>query len=337
MPRTTTFRSRTGPRLAALLMLPLAMAAALAPSPVNAQADDYPSRTITLVVPFGPGSGSDIVARFYARALKDKFNATVVVDLKPGAAGAIGGQIGARAAPDGYTVLVGSGTVNAANYPLFRGQLKYGPEDFAVVSTTYMGPPVLLANKNMPGNSIADIVAHAKQTQRRLSCGSGNAVTQVACELFKRKTGLDMVNVPYKGNAQSMTDLAAGQIELAFADLAAAGPFVTRGDAKVIAVPMDKRLPSMAEVKTFAEQGIADFEFMSWNTFFVPAGTPLPVIRKLNDAARHMLASEEWEKQRTASSGIKVSGDLEESKAFVAAEVARWERYIKETGVKGSQ
>lgn len=322
--------------LTALVQVALWSAAAAFSATAHAQTDDYPNRTITLVVPFGPGSGSDIVARFYARALKDKFNATVVVDLKPGAAGAIAGQIGARAAPDGYTVLIGSGTVNAANYPLYRGQIKYGPEDFAVVSTTYMGPPVLLANRNVPGNSIAELMAHARQTQRRLSCGSGNAVTQVACELFRRKTGLDMVNVPYKGNAQSMTDLAAGQIELAFADLAAAGPFVTRGDAKAIAVPMGRRLPTIAEVKTFAEQGIADFEFMSWNTFFVPAGTPALVIRKLNEAARHMLTSDEWEKQRTASSGIKISGELEESKAFVAAEVARWERYVKETGVKGS-
>ncbi len=314
----------------------LIAAATLSAGLPTASADSYPSKPITIVVPFGPGSGTDVVSRFYARALKDRLDATAVVELKPGAAGMIGGQHAARSAPDGYTVLMGSGTVNAANYPFLRGQIHYAPQDFAVVSTIYVTPPLLLAAKDVPGRTIKEIIDRAQQEKRRLSCGSGNAVTQVACELLKRKTGADIVNVPYKGNAQSVADLASGQIAIAFSDMAAAGPLVARGAVRQVAVPMASRFEALPDVPTLAEQGIPDFEFMSWNTIFVPAGTPMDVIRKLNEAARYMLGTPEWEAQRLAASGIKVSGELSESKAFVDSEIARWERYIKETGVKGT-
>ena len=322
---------RTSTSTAALAACLLAAAA----SP--AAASDYPSRPISIVVPFGAGSGSDIVSRFYARSLKETLKADAVVELKPGAAGMIGGQAGARAAPDGHTVLMGSGTVNAANYPLFRERIPYAPKDFAVVATVYVSPPLLLATKDLPGDTIAGLIEGAKRTGRPLSCGHGNAVTQVACELLRRKTGADIVNVPYKGNGQSMTDLASGQIDIAFSDMAAAGPFLQRDAVRPVAVPAPQRLPSLPEVRTFAEQGVADFEFLSWNTIFVPAGTPPAVIRRLNDAARHMLGTPEWEKQRVSSSGYKVSGDLKEAETFVASELARWERYVAETGVKGSE
>lgn len=314
----------------------LLVAAAIVAGSPAARADDYPKKPITIVVPFGPGSGTDIVSRFYARALKETLNANAVVELKPGAAGMIGGQFAARAAPDGYTVLMGSGTVNAANYPFFKDQIQYSPRDFATVATVYMSPPLLLVAKELQGNTVKEIIADAQRTQRKLSCGSGNAVTQVACELLKRKTGADIVNVPYKGNAQSVTDLASGQIAIAFSDMAAAGPLVARGAVRPVAVPMAARFPELPDLPTLAEQGVPDFEFMSWNTIFVPAGTPPEVIRKLNDAARHMLATPEWESQRIATSGIKVSGEVAESEAFVDKEISRWERYIKETGVKGA-
>ena len=212
-----------------------------------------------------------------------------------------------------------------------------GPQHFAVVSTTYVSPPLLMAAKDLPGDTVAELVANAKRLGRPLNCGNGNAVTQVACELLRRKTGADVVGVPYKGNGQSMTDLAAGQIAIAFSDMAAAGPHVSRGAVRVVATPTAARLPGLPEIRTFAEQGIADFEFLSWNTIFVPAGTPPERIAKLNEAARRMLATPEWEKQRLATFGLKVGGGLAESEAFVRDELARWERYVRETGVKGAE
>lgn len=315
------------------ILLAGALCAFLVP---GARADTWPSKPIAIVVTFGAGSGSDVSARFYAKALKEKLNANAVVDLRPGAAGMIGAQYVAKAAPDGHTVLMGSGTVNAANYPLFRDRITYSPQQFTTVAMLYVSPSALFAAKDLSGDTVTELLQQAQRSNRKLSCGSGNAITQVACEILRRKTGADIVNIPYKGNAQSLTDLSGGQLALAFADLAAAAPFMSRGGIRPVAVPSRTRLPTLPEVKTFAEQGIADFEFLSWNGIFVPAGTPREIIVKLNEAARHLLESPEWEKQRNATSGMKVSGELKESQEFVAAEIAKWERYVRESGVKGS-
>jgi tripartite-type tricarboxylate transporter receptor subunit TctC len=301
---------------------------------VPACADTFPQKPITIIVTFGAGSASDVNARFYARALKERLNATAVVDIRPGAAGMIGAQIVAKAAPDGYTVLMGSGTVNAANYPLYRDRITYTPQQFETVAVVYVSPAVLFSTKGLAGDTLQAVLEDAKRTGRKLSCGSGNAVTQIACEMLNQKTGADIVSAPYKGNAQSLTDLAGGQISIAFADVAAAMPFMSRGAVRPVAVPSKSRLGTLPEVKTFAEQGIADFDFLSWNALFVPAGTSKEIVAKLNEAARHMLASAEWERQRMATTGIKVSGDLKESHDFVAAEITKWERYVKESGVK---
>ena len=309
---------------------------ALAATTALAQTDNYPTKTITIIVTFAPGSGSDQAARFYAKALKDNLNATVVVDNKPGAAGMIGAQLAAKAAPDGYTVLMGSGTVNAANYPLYRDRITYKPQDFTAVAQLNMAPAILFAAKDVKGDTVADALKTAKQGNRNLSCGNGNAVTQVACEILKRKTATDIVNVPYKGNAQSLTDLAGGQIPLAFSDLAAAAPFVQAGSIRPVAVAAPSRIAGLPDVKTFGEQGIADFEFLAWTTVFVPAGTPRDIVVKLNAAARTMLESAEWEKFRATFLGVKITGDLAESQAFVASEVAKWDRYVRESGIKGS-
>ena len=319
-----------------LRMLAAGVAGALTSATAYAQSDTYPSKPITIVVTFAPGSGSDQAARFYARALKDKLNATVVVDNKPGAAGMIGAQLAAKAAPDGYTLLMGSGTVNAANYPLFRDRITYKPQDFTTVAQLNMAPAILFAARDVKGESVADLLKAANQANRNLSCGNGNAVTQVACEILKRKTGSDIVNVPYKGNAQSLTDLAGGQIPLAFSDLAAAAPFVQAGSIRPVAVAARNRVAGLPDVKTFGEQGISDFEFLAWTTVFVPTGTPRDIVLKLNGAARAMLESAEWEKFRATFLGVKVTGDLTESQEFVASEVAKWDRYVRESGIKGS-
>ena len=319
-------------RIAALATTALALAG-LATPPVSA--DVYPSKPITIVVTFGAGSASDANARFLARALKEKLNATAVVDIRAGAAGMIGANAVANAAPDGYTLLMGSGTVNAANYPLYRDRITYKPQQFETVGVIYVSPAVMFASKALKGDTVAALLQDAKATGHKLSCGSGNAVTQVACEMLRRKTGADIVSVPYKGNAQSLTDLAGGQLSIAFADVAAASPFVTRGDIRPVAIPSRARMATLPEVRTFTEQGIDDFDFLSWNAVFVPAGTPAPIVARINEAIRHMLATPEWDRQRQLTTGIQVSGELKESQQFVANEIAKWERYARESGVKG--
>lgn len=314
-----------------------ALSAAIAAQPALAQSDAWPgAKPISIIITFGAGSGSDVTARFLARALKEHLNANAVVDIRPGAAGMIGAQVAARAAPDGYTVLMGSGTVNAANYPLFRERIQYSPQSFTTVAVLYVSPAVMFVTSDLAGETFAELLASAARLNRKLSCGSGNTVTQVACEILRRKTGADVVNVPYKGNGQSLTDLASGQISIAFADMAAAAPLLARKSIRAVMVPSSARLSTLPDVRTASEWGLQDFEFLSWNAIFVPAGTPADIVARLNQAARQMLDSPEWDKQRSTTSGMRVAADLASSQAFVSAEIAKWERYARDSGVKGS-
>ena len=298
-----------------------------------AHAQSYPNKLITIVVPFSAGSASDINARFYAQALKDVLNASAIVEIKPGANGMIGARAVATATPDGYTVLMGSGTVNAANYFLYRNVITYRPQQFETVAILYLSPAVLYATKTLAGDNVQDLFKSAKSSGSKLNCGSGNAVTQVACEMLRLRMGADMVGVPYGGNSQSLSSLAGGHISLAFADVTAAQGFVSSGLIRPLAVSGGRRLAASPDAKTFTEQGVPDFDFLSWNGIFVPAGTPKDIIAKLNQAVVHMLASPEWEKQRIIGGGLKVSGDLKESQDFLASEISKWEAYARESGV----
>lgn len=309
----------------------LAVVLALASTAAHAQA--WPQKPITVVVPFPTGSGSDVVGRMFAKAITDTLKVAAVVDNRPGANAMIGSQLVANAAPDGYTVLIGSGTANAVNYALYADRITYKPESFAVVALISAGPVFMFANKGLEG-SLKPLIAAAQKSGKGLTCGNGNAVTQVACEVFRLQSKLDVVSVPYKGNAQSLQDVASGQISIAFSDMSAGSPFASTDRVRVIAVAADGRLPAFAAVPTFREEGFPDFQFLAWTVLFAPAKTPPAVVQRLNEAARYMLKMPEWEKQREAGSGMVVSGDLAQSQAFVAAEVAKWARYIKLTGVK---
>lgn len=316
-------------RLTPLLAAALA-GAMLAPL---ATAQTWPAKPITIIAPFGPGSGTDVVSRLYARFITEDTGVAVLVENRPGANAMIGSALAAKAAPDGYTVLMGSGTANATNYALYADRIAYKPEQFATVAVLFVTPPVVFAAQGIAGDTLQKVVASAKASPKGASCGTGNAVTLVACELLKQLTKTDIVAISYKGNGQSLADLAGGQITLAISDMGAASPFVASGRARPIAVAAHKRLAQLPGVPSALEQGI-DMDFLSWNAVFVPAGTPEPVIQKLNAIAKRMLASPEGEKQRLASAGMPVSGDLAESRKFVQDEIAKWARYVRETGVK---
>lgn len=316
--------TRLYPALCALL-------AGMAAAPVAAQ--EYPAKPITIVVPFGPGSGTDVVSRIYTKFIAEETGGSAVIDYKPGANAMIGAQHVAKAAPDGYTVLMGSGTANAANYALYSGRIPYRPEAFTTVAVIFVTPPVIFAAPGIQGDTVQKTLAAARAAGRTLSCGNGNAVTLVACEMLKRLTAQDVVAVSYKGNAQSLTDLAGGQLSIAIADMGAAAPFVSSNRVRPVAVAAHSRLSSLPDTPTAKEQGL-DMDFLSWNAVFVPAGTPQAAIAKLNAAARRMLASPEWDRQRKTTGGTDVSGELAFSQKFVADEIQKWYRYVRETGVK---
>lgn len=297
----------------------------------------YPEKPITLVVPFTPGSGSDIVARIIAKGLNDSIKATVVIENKPGANGALGAQAVARAKPDGYTLLLGSATTNAVNYAFFPGKLGYEPSSFDIVAGLGASDVSLYINSGQPWKNIQDLIAEAKKNPGKLSCGSGNAVTQVACEFFKRRAGIDVVTVPYKSNSQSLTDLAGGQLAFAFSDSTAAQALVAGKKVRSLASAGEKRSPVAPEVSTFAEQGIKDFEFIAWTAVFAPAGVLLPVAEKLNAAINKISDGAEMAQLRSKAGSTPLVMDLTGAKRFVNREIGSWKKYIEETGVKPEQ
>lgn len=311
----------------------LCAASALGAASAWAQAP-YPSRPITLVVPFAAGSGTDIAARVLAKDLTDLLKTPVVIDNKPGANGALGATAVARAKPDGHTLLIGSATTNAVNFSFFPSKLGYAPASLDMVAGLTTSPISLYVAANAKWRNLADLRAYGKAHPSELRCGSGNAVTQVACEIFRKTTGIDAVTVPYKSNPQSLTDLAGGHIDFAFSDATAAKVFIDGNKLKPLAVATPRRYPATPDVATFREQGIADFELAGWTAVFVPAGTPTPVIEMLNAAVRKSLQSPESVQQQASTGTQPLAFTLEESRQFAKEEIARWARYVKNSGVK---
>lgn len=293
----------------------------------------YPDRPITLVVPFAAGSGSDLVARVVAKGLADTIQATVVVDNQPGANGILGAHKVARAKPDGYTLLLGGTTTNAANYPLMAGLAGYGPAAFDFVGNMGATDVFLLVPSTQAWQSIAELASFARKHSGTFSCGSGNAVTQVACAYFKRKVGIDAVTATYKSNPQSLTDLAGGQLSFAFADAAAAHAFLATGKIRAIAVAGRERNAAVPDVATFEEQGIAGFEFTAWTALFSPAGTPKAITTRLNTALIAISEAPELAGLRNKTGSAATPMDLLQGERFVLYEIQRWHRYVLETGI----
>lgn len=321
---------RLFPAAAALALCALAAAV---PAPAQAQ-DAYPSRTITLVVPFPAGSGTDMSARLLAKDMAESLGQTVVVENRPGANGTLGAQMVARARPDGYTLLIGAAATNASNYAFFPGRLGYTPASFEIVGGMGIVPLSLFVPANSPWKTLADLIADAKKNPGKIACGSGTTVAQVACEVFKLRAGVDLLNVPYKGSPPALNDLAGGQVQVVFADGTSASTLIEGKRLRVLATAAGKRLPYWPEVPTFIELGMTDLEISAWSALFVPAGTPAAVQQRLNAAVRRSIDSPESVATRQRTGSLAMPFSLEEGRRFVAAEIERWARFVKDSGVK---
>lgn len=320
------------PFIAAVVAL-CAAAAAMLTTAAQAQ-DGYPSRTVTLVVPFPAGSGSDMSARLLAKDMSETMGQTVVVENRPGANGALGSQAVARARPDGYTLLVGVAATHAANYAFYPGKLGYQPSSFETVGGLGMVPLSMFVTASAPWKTLAELIADAKKHPSKLACGSGTTVSQVACEVFKLRAGIDLLNVPYKGSPPALTDLASGQVQVVFADGSSAATLLENKRLRVLATAAGKRLPYWPEVPTFIELGMADLEISAWSALFAPAGTPAAVLQKLNAAARRSAELPEAVAARQRSGSLALVLTLDEGRRFVATEIERWARLVKDSGVK---
>lgn len=318
--------------VAALGAMLLATGTAL-PTRASAQ-EAYPSRAITLVVPFPAGSGTDLSARLLAKDMTEALGQSVVVENRPGANGSLGAQLVTRARPDGYTLLVGAAATNASNYAFYPGKLGYSPTSFDIVGGLGIVPLSLVVAGNAPWKNLTELIAEAKKHPGKLACGSGTTTAQVACEMFKLRAGIDVLNVPYKGTPPAMTDLAGGQVHFVFADGTSAAPLVEQKRLRVLATAASKRAPYWPDVPTFIEMGMADLEISAWSAVFVPAGTPAPVQQRLNAVIRRSTESPESVASRQRTGSLALTYSLDEARRFVSGEIERWARFVKESGVK---
>ena len=298
-----------------------------------ARADDYPSRPITLVVPFGPGSGTDQLARMLAQGLGEEVKVPITVDNRGGASGIIAAQYVAKAAPDGYTLMVTTNTTQSANEHLFKN-LPYDPaKDFAPITLLNKGYMLLLVRPDSPYQSVADLIAAARKTPGKLNFASGSSSSRVASELLKQMTGVDMVNVPYKSNPLGITDLIGGRVDFMFADSPTALPQVRAGKLRALAASGTKRLSTAPEVPSVDEAGVKGYDMSYWSGVYAPVNTPPAIVDRLNQLFAKIANTQMFLSFQASTGGELALTTPEGLARFQAEDSRKWGQIIHAAGI----
>jgi len=300
----------------------------------TAAAQAFPERPLTFVVPFAAGSATDQLARAIGQAITQQTKQQVIVDNRAGANGFIGAQLAAKAKPDGYTVFITTNTTHAANEHLFR-KLPYDPvKDFEPLTLLGRGGQIMVVNEQSPANSVGDFIKLAKERPGKLSFGWGSSSSRIAGELFKQMTGTYIVSIPYKSNPPAITDLMGGQIDMMITDMSTGLPQVKAGKLKALGVSTSKRSALAPEVPTLSEAGVKGYEMTYWFAAYAPAGTPAPVVARLNEllvaAAKSPAASGFY----TSSGTDVLTSTPEELRKFQHAESQKWSKVITAAGIE---
>jgi tripartite-type tricarboxylate transporter receptor subunit TctC len=300
----------------------------------NAQAQSYPSRTITLIVPFAAGSGTDSVARIVTQRLAEVLKTSIVIDNRAGANGAIGAAAAARATPDGYTLMIGGVSTHAANPSLMKS-IQYDPKgDFLPISQLGIFPYFLIVNPEIPAKSVKELVALAKAKPGTLSFAYGNAIGQIAGEMLKTRTATDLLAVPYKSSPQGVTDLIAGRVSMMFVDMTAAMSQVQAGQLRALATASRDRSALFADLPSIKEAGVDLFDITAWTGFFAPKGAPPDVVERLAEAL-HQVMDDPAVRARLAAIGFEAK--WASPSAFgerVADDLELWVRLTREAGIE---
>jgi tripartite-type tricarboxylate transporter receptor subunit TctC len=309
----------------------LALAGAL---PGAALAQAYPSKPVTFVVPFAAGSATDQLARALGQSFTEQTRQAVVVDNKAGASGMLAAQSAARAAPDGYTVLITTNTTQAANEHLYK-KLPYDPvKDFAPVTGLGKGGQVLVVNASAPYKSVGDLLDAARRNPGKLSFGSGSSSSRVAGEMLKQLSGVEILHVPYKSNPLAITDLLGGQIDLMITDTSTGMPQVKSGKLRALGYSTQKRSAQLPEVPTIAEAGVKGYDMGYWFAAYVPAGTPPAVVARLNELLIHGVKSAAAKAFFDTAGSEMWTTSPDELAKFQAAETQKWGKVIKAAGIE---
>ena len=323
-------------RLAVLLTALLAAA----PRAVAAQASDYPNRPVTFIVPFAPGGSTGLIARIMGQKLEQRLGKPFVVDHRPGSGGMLGVTAAARAAPDGYTIMMASSTALAINVNV-RKQLPYDPrKDITPIALIARLPFVLVVNPDLPVRSVADLVKLAKEKPGQLSFASvgPGTIHHLNAELFKSIFGIDVVHVPYKGSSPALQDVVGGHVQFMFCDLPPARPLIESGKLRALGVTTAERVKVAPDLPPLAKAGIPGFNTSSWHSISTAAGVPQEIVDKLANEIRAVMGDGEVQQLLSNEGAIpQVSPPPAEFKRFVDAEIVRWGELVAKAGITHSQ
>lgn len=327
------FGKRSTLAAAAVLLTGLALGA----NSYAANPPDYPSRSVSIVVPFVPGGATDLIARKLADALSDRWSMSVVVENRPGASGLIGTDYVARAKPDGYTLLLGTQTALAVTPTLVPASVKFDPiADFSPITLLVTTPLVLLVSDKIQADSASDFIRKLKEAPSKLTYGSSGVGTSqhLTTLMFLNQIGAEAIHVPYKGTGQSLVDLGGGQVDFQFDNIATGLLAAQRGGIKALAVTGEARSPLAPTLPTVAESGVPGFSATTWLGLLAPAGTPDPIVEQLNSEVVAILKSDSLQVWLDANGFTSKPSSSEGFRQFIKDETARFAQLIKRNDIK---
>ncbi|CAN7347329.1 tripartite tricarboxylate transporter substrate binding protein [Bosea sp. LjRoot9] len=299
-----------------------------------AAAETYPSQRITLIVPFGAGSGTDAVSRIVFQRVSELLKTPIIIENRVGANGAVGAAAAARSAPDGYTLMAGGSSTHAAN-PSMLKSIQYDPKaDFAPISQLGLYPYFLIVNPEVPAKTVRDLVALARDKPGSLSFAYANAIGQLSGEMLKKRAGVDLVAVPYRNSPQGITDLIAGRVSMMFLDMPPALPQVQAGLARALATTTKNRTVLFPSIPSMTEEGVQLFDLSAWTGVFAPKGTPPEIVSKLADTL-HQVLDEPDMRKRLAAIGFEAQwlGPKPFSQ-HVSDDLDLWANLTREAGIE---
>ncbi len=311
----------------------LAAAALAAPLTVNAQ-EPWPSKPVRMVVPFAPGGATDLAARLVAAKLTDNLGKQVYIENRGGANGSIGAEVAARALGDGYTLVMGTTGTHAINFSLYDKPTYDPVKDFAPVTRVAVFPNLILLHPSVPAKNVQELIALAKAQPGKLAYASTGSLLQLSAALFTSMAGIEMLNVPYTGFGPMMTAMSNNDVQMSVVPVFSSLPLIKSGKAKAIAITSAKRSPTAPEYPTVSESGLPGYESVSWYGILATAGTPKPVVDRLNAEIRKIVATPEVRDALSNQGAEPVTDTPEEFAAIVRADVAKWAKIVRATGAK---
>ena len=330
----STFKQRRRPRnLVRRIGFSMWAAACAACLPPASAQDMFAGRPVRMVVAVGAGGATDTLTRLVAERLAKSLNTAVLVENQPGGSGVIAAQAVARAAPDGHTLLIGTNTTHAGNASFLKN-MPYDPvADFEPITRMGIAALVLTVNNALPVTNVQEFIAHARANPGKLGFGNGTGSARLASEMLKARTGIDIFSVPYKTNAQALTDLRGGQIPILFGDIALLLPHVRSGAIRGLAVSSARRSAAMPEMPTLQEAGVAGYELVGFIAAFAPAKTPEPVVRRLNEEIGRILREKDVADRLTGMGMDAAPTSPAELREWVVSETRKWRDLARGAGI----